>query len=352
MNEKILLVGGGLGPGGTERALVMLANKFSSLDYEVEIMLGYKTDIFYSISPEIKIHFPIINRDKVNYINYIIYLIRFFRNTIKSIKPDVILGLNDWIHPALILSNIGLKNKLIISDRTSPERNMGKLFRLAKSLLYPKLDGFIAQTQRSADINSKYIGKARLAVIPNPVNEINSAVKSKENWIISVGRLSKEKGHTFLLNAFSITKNKSWILHIVGDGDKRKALEEEAVNLNISDRVVFHGYKADFSELLCRSQIFVLPSLSEGFPNALIEAMSVPLACISFDCIAGPSEIIENNQNGILVPMCDTNRLACAIDQLIDDTEFRRKLSDNAFNIREKLNFDVIAAQYLKFLVN
>ena len=90
-----------------------------------------------------------------------------------------------------------------------------------------------------------------------------------------------------------------WKLVIVGDGPRRKNLEGIVSKLNIGDRVIFTGFQEDVDFFLSQSKIFVLPSLIEGFPNALIEAMANSLAPVSFNCEAGPSEIIEHGREWI-----------------------------------------------------
>ena len=101
---------------------------------------------------------------------------------------------------------------------------------------------------------------------------------------------------------------------------------------------------------MSEAEIFVLPSLSEGFPNALIEAMSVPLACISTNCVAGPSDIIINNYNGLLINVADSDDLVNKLDVLISDDKLRKYLATNAYSIRSELKFENIAERYLMFM--
>lgn len=98
-----------------------------------------------------------------------------------------------------------------------------------------------------------------------------------------MGRLEKVKGHEYLIKAFAKIEDQDWELSIVGDGSERPYLENLTKVLNIDNKVIFHGHLRDFRKQLSEAKIFVLPSLSEGFPNALIEAMSLPLPCISTD---------------------------------------------------------------------
>ena len=88
----------------------------------------------------------------------------------------------------------------------------------------------------------------------------------------------------------------------------------------------------------------------EGFPNALIEAMSIPLACISTDFLSGDNEIIQNGINGLMVPTGSVVELTKALDKLMNDKDLRNKLAANAYAVREKLAFENIANQYLNFI--
>ena len=205
-------------------------------------------------------------------------------------------------------------------------------------------------TNLAKDIIHSLTGASNIKVIYNPVNCINKINCDSKNRIVTVGRLSKEKGHRFLIEAFAKVKDLSWDLSIVGDGKEMEALKDLANKLGISDRIIFHGHQKDFSLQLSEAQIFVLPSLAEGFPNALIEAMSLPLACISSNCIAGPNEIIQDGVNGLLVEPGNAESLTSALNKLIENQDFRKQLALEAYKVRETLAFDKIANQYLDFI--
>lgn len=142
-----------------------------------------------------------------------------------------------------------------------------------------------------------------------------------------------------------------WDLSIVGDGPERPLLEDFVLKNNLSKRVTFYGHRKNIQKYLSQASVFVLPSLSEGFPNALIEAMSVPLPCIASDCIAGPGDIIQNEINGILVPPNDVNILADKMLELANSEARRGFLAENAYKIRLKLPFHLIAQEYLDFIL-
>ncbi|MBK8547866.1 MAG: glycosyltransferase [Saprospiraceae bacterium] len=114
---------------------------------------------------------------------------------------------------------------------------------------------------------------------------------------------------------------------------------------------IFYGHLKDFGKILGESDIFVLPSFYEGFPNALIEAMSVPLACISSNCVAGPSDIIQHERNGMLYEPGNIEELTTLLNILTGNTDLRQSLSNEAIKIRETLEFKKIAQQYLDFIL-
>lgn len=336
--------------GGTEKDMSGLANYYCSKGIKVDILLLFKMDRFYAIDKRIEIYEPDLDRKSMNKYVYAFGLIPFIRNILKKTNPDVILSFGEWFNPFVLLATRRLKYPVFICDRMSPGLKFGMILDTAKKFLYKRAKGIIAQTNYAADIIRKRTNAKNVVVIPNPLNLMRYMLCEKKNYIVTLGRLSKEKGHIFLIQAFAKINNHDWTLHIIGDGPMRLELEDLAINLGIEKKVIFHGHLKDFSIIFSESKIFVLPSLSEGFPNALVEAMSVPLACISSNCIAGPSDIISHGENGLLVEPANVEALTGALNELIEDETLQNKLSDNAYKIRERLNYKKIAAEYLKFL--
>jgi GalNAc-alpha-(1->4)-GalNAc-alpha-(1->3)-diNAcBac-PP-undecaprenol alpha-1,4-N-acetyl-D-galactosaminyltransferase len=350
MIKKICFIGAGLEGGGQERAFTSLANHYASKGFDVSIILLFKTGQFFELHNDIKIYWPPIDRTKHHRLVYALLIIPYIRKTIKHVNPQSIVSFGEWFNPFVIFSTRGMNVPLFVSDRMSPLLNFGFFLETAKKMMYPLASGIIAQTSFAAKTIFNKTGATKIKVIPNPVNVVTGDTEIKKNQFVTVGRLSVEKGHQFLIEAFAKMKNKNWTLQIVGDGKERMKLEKMVSDLDVSERVFFHGHLKEFSHILCESKVFVLPSLSEGFPNALIEAMSVPLACISSDCVAGPSDIITHDVNGLLVKPKDVESLSDAMDSLANDEELLLKLSNNAYLVRNDLNFDKVADQYLNFI--
>jgi glycosyltransferase involved in cell wall biosynthesis len=138
----------------------------------------------------------------------------------------------------------------------------------------------------------------------------------------SVGRLHKVKGHEYLLRAFAALSKDypDMLLLIVGDGQERRNLQDLALQLGIGSKVIFAGFCQTTREILDTMNIFVLPSLNESFPNALLEAMAAGLPCIATS-VGGVREVIENGIDGLLVPPANVSMLENAIRSLLNGSD-------------------------------
>jgi glycosyltransferase involved in cell wall biosynthesis len=352
MKHKFLFIGGGLNRGGQERVMTLMANHFAEIGHDVQILLLFKTEKFFETNEDIKIFWPSIDRKKYSKWVYSLLLITHIRRFIKQSKPEVILSFGDWFNAYIIFVTRFLEYRLFVFDLMGPAINLGLFQKTSRWILYRFATGVVAQTKTAANIIKLKTGIKNVHIIPTPLSPINSSQKEKKKSIVTVGRLSPEKGFIYLIRAFSLIDQKEWTLHFVGDGKERVNLENEVIKLGQSEKIVFHGALKDFSDLFSESEIFVLSSLYEGFPNSLIEAMSVPLACISTNCVAGPSDIIKDGVNGMLVEPGNAEELAIAINNLIENPILRKTLAREAYKVRETLAVNIIAEMYLKAIFN
>ena len=165
-------------------------------------------------------------------------------------------------------------------------------------------------------------------------------IADSESVILTIGRLSREKGHADLLRAVAqLPATRAWKLVVVGIGPEQDALDALASELGVRERVVFAGFHANVSAFYSIADLFVLPSHSEGSSNVLLEAMmsSVPIVATK---VGGTPEILSDENTGLLVPVSEAPALAAAIDRLLSDRTLASRLSDAA-HLRANREFSV-----------
>lgn len=164
-------------------------------------------------------------------------------------------------------------------------------------------------------------------------------IVENEAVILSVGRLSKEKAHADLIKAFkqlcTTNPDLNCKLVIVGDGPEREPLESASAQSGLNQRIIFVGQVTDVRPFYAMSDVFVLPSLTEGSPNVLLEAMAAKVSIVA-TAVGGVPEIVENEESALLVPANDPAALAVAIARLLADAELGHRLTRNAAEIVSK----------------
>ncbi len=195
----------------------------------------------------------------------------------------------------------------------------------------------------------------KFSIIPNPmdVSRINILTSKRTiirdefgigndvSCILSVGNLLPIKGHTFLIDAASELRdqNKKFLMLIIGEGPCRKELEEQIRHLQLEKNVKLMGYREDVGSFLSSSDIFVMPSLSEGQSIAILEAMAngLPLVVTSQ---GAHTDYLKHEKSAMIVPPADKVKLTIALTKLIDDPKLRHKLASNATSSFKELGAD------------
>lgn len=329
-----------------------LANYLLKKDVAVWLILMFKDEVFYKLDPGVQIIEPAFR--KRSNLTYAFFLFPFLRRKIRKIAPDAVLSFGERYNSYVLLATRGLPVPVYISDRSSPHKNLSSFNLWMSKVLYKRAAGVVAQTTKAADLLSRRLKGAQdnIRVISNPLREIQRSDPLKKNQIVALGRLVREKRYDRLLEVVSFLNNKSWKLIIVGDGYMRSEVENWILEYGVQDRVILAGQQKEVDPYLAESKIYVLSSDIEGYPNALCEAMAHGLACISFDCVAGPSDIIEDGLNGILIEDGYTELFARELDQLIEDEDKRKQLGEEAEKIRARHHGDRIFEQYLEFILS
>lgn len=281
-----------------------------------------------------------------------------FEKELKSFKPDVVVTLASGQY-ILDISKICSKHKipLIISERSEPRSALHEYWGK-----YSTSD-FIKAYNQSSFITvqfNEFINRmpeainAPIMTLYNPVfiPEKRGDV-TKKNIILHVGRFHiRHKRQDILLAAFSeICKHTDdWELHLYGNPvyDKENIINELISTYGLENKVVIKGEVADLSEAYSEAKIFVLPSLLEGFPNALAEALSYGLPSIGFENCPGVNCLIKHGYNGFLAHKDDHLDLARNILQLIFDEELREQMSTNAVDSIRKYNPKKVFSSFIE----
>jgi glycosyltransferase involved in cell wall biosynthesis len=214
-----------------------------------------------------------------------------------------------------------------------------RLIRMAIPVLYPRADAIVALSHGVRGDLTRWVPRLRdrTEVIYNA--GFDDQMPALENdpsphppvgqgpVIVACGRLVPQKGYPHLLEAFARMRARlPGTLWIAGDGPLREELERQAQKLGIAAQVWFAGFRTNPYALMREADVFVLPSLWEGFGNVIVEAMAVGTPVIATDCQHGPGEIIRGEHEGILVPPGDAGALATALERVLKDEPLRKRL--------------------------
>ena len=352
-NMKICFVIDSLQCGGAERVVSLMANHWAEQGWDITILTfddGTQPS-YYALHPKI-IHGPLkleltsVKRTQAYYEN--LCRIWGLRKSLKSIQPDAIISFIDITNIFTTFASFGLGVPLIISERSNPYlHEIGRLWNTLRFWVYPFTDRIVFQTKGVSSFFPQRI-RNNSVVIPNPVFPIpcrtNIGPAFNSPFILSVGRLAEEKGFDLLISAFAqiAAKFPEWRLVIAGEGPLRPQLLQLLQKFHLEEKVDLPGKIQEIYSVYPQASLFVLSSRFEGFPNALCEAMAAGLPVIATDCAYGPSEIIQHDINGLLVPVNDLDALSNALENLIADVEKRNFLATNAAEITKNYSMDYI----------
>lgn len=333
--KKIAFVISSLSSGGAERVVSNLSNVLIE-KFEIVIITFVNSKPFYDLDERVRViicnetYYPSLSIIQSMKLNYLLTM-RIYQ-IFKKEQIDLAVG---FITSTNILTTVAAKIHgipCIISERNNPLRgDLPELWVILRKFVYPLADSLVLQTQGVKNIYEKKIKINKLKILPNPISAELTMLRDnnakKENLIITVGRLDNNKGQDDIIKAFGSLNVENWKLLIIGDGDKKEELMTLINNLNLTDKIKIISKVKRIDKYYNKASIFVFTSKTEGFPNALLEAMHFGLPCISSDCDFGPSDLIDDGVNGYLVPVNDEKVLKERLFQLINNEELREEFS-------------------------
>ncbi len=226
---------------------------------------------------------------------------------------------------------------------------------LLKIFLYNFSDKIITNSKGSGNSLKKLlISKKKIFPIYNPyLKKLNKGFKSKRSkYLLSVGRLTKQKDFRNLIISFNFIKDDipNYKLIIVGDGHLRNELQNLVNNLGLKKRVIFTGWKNNLKKYYLSSKLFILNSVYEGFGNVLIDAINYNLPIITTNCKSGPNEIIDYGQGGFLVPVKNPELLSKKILFCLENYKVSQRKSQHAKKNIKRFDCEMNCEKYFKLI--
>lgn len=344
--------------GGTERVCLIIANKLCDLGYDVKILnVLNKKDSFFECDPRISLHTLLNNyiERKLKYKKW--YKIWKMRRLLVHWGIDVVIDVDTTLSNLTIPAVNGTLIKIISWDHYS--------YYKAKEY-QPRMDALelikrynvplvvLTKADRELYIDNEAVSPNIIHQIYNPLTfESDCYIEHESRKVIAVGRFTYEKGFDLLLQAWSIIESQytDWHLEIWGDNglnmskqlhDLKNKLHLQNVSLNKSTK--------DVRSKMADASIFVLSSRFEGLGIVLLEAATMSLPLVSFNCLNGPKEIVEDGKNGFLVEPENIQELANKLMILMGNKELRQKMGINSFETSKYFKLSSVIKQWVKLI--
>lgn len=376
--KKIYIINRQLNHGGIEKIICNLSNLFIEMNYDVEILCAYFTgDPVYYLNDKVNITYLIKQPPKNTSLKKDLKAL----NLIKFVNNFFTRYFENYLHKKVVIDSIkDVENSIIISTRHEYNKLINKYSKKSNKLIaqlhcdHTQFKGYSKDIRYKYDnidyllllnnelkneiksILTGYNQGTKCLVVPNFIkNKANGKTLERKKQIISVGRLSTEKGFDRLLLIWKkfIVVNEGYVLKIVGDGYEKEKLIQLARSLNISDSVIFSGYLSNEETVkeIQKSKIYVMTSVNEAFGIVLLEAITQGTPIVAYDVRVGPRSIIKEGYNGFLVKENDIEAFVERLDLLIKQDAIYNSMTKNAIassNLYSEQNLKVIWHDILK----
>lgn len=353
---KVDFIIGRLGKGGAERVMVTLSNYFVERGHQVRLLTFHDSEDGYELVSKIERIRLSRNRVSNAKLNYLLNLIHFYSS--KTNRPEIAISFLTFTNLSTILACWLRSVPIIVSEHNNHtftpkpkwllHLNWNYVYRLAKYVTV------------LTDFDVKFFTdkKSKVVVMPNPSSfkTLKSNTHIREKTIMAVGSLNRihHKGFDNLILIMSkvLPRHPEWILKIVGEGDLKntRLLKDLVQQHGLEKQVHFLGFRNDINVLMQKASIYILTSRFEGLPMVLLEAESQGMACIAYDCVTGPSNMITHENNGILVTDQQMSEMEQKLEELILNEKKRQELGNAAIKSLQNYSIEHIYAKWEKII--
>ena len=365
---RILFMFTHINRSGAPKMMAWVANQMAQAGHEVHLLSYFSDKCEQELDPGVQFSSLNICRSGSRLVRNTLGMARTVGALdafVRRVKPDVTVTFLDSVgYVYLLLNRIMKRCRMVASERADPYTYKGVMGKI-RTFLLRSADAVVFQTEGARDF---YGGIRRIAqrseVIPNPVlfpPQVQQMLPSlrvtsaqRDRRIVSVGRLSmKQKRPDVLLRAFRIVHEKcpETTLHFYGKGEAQEQILQLAQELGVADSVVLQGESTQVLQEIHNAGVFAMSSDFEGIPNALIEALSVGVPCVSTDCRPGGARLlIRDGENGFITPRGDAEAMAQRLLQVLGDPALADGFSQRAVSVCDEFSGDVIARKWAAVL--
>jgi glycosyltransferase involved in cell wall biosynthesis len=375
---RILIISRDIEIGGMQKAAITLAQNLVNAGFAVDYFCLFKRrdpEEFKDIDSRIQLFQPKYYRESTPKWFYILYNYLRLKRISKVKKYDRYVSFGEHFNGFNILALWKNRSRMFVLDRMNPQMNCGFPTENLRRNLYKFTKGLIVQTNFAKDVLFSKTKHPNIRVIRNFLSLNDDVIKELQTerqnnslkicplpQLLYLGRLSPEKGVSTLIDStLKLAKDGyDFELNVVGEGVlinelKRKSVvvsndKNDTYDTQTLGRIKFHGAVSDPINFYKSNHIFILPSLSEGFPNALIEAMSAGMACIVSDRLKDKLTFLVENENVIFFECENHLDLSIKISRVFSQVDLWDKLSKNAMELSTWFQSESILSEYLEML--
>jgi GalNAc-alpha-(1->4)-GalNAc-alpha-(1->3)-diNAcBac-PP-undecaprenol alpha-1,4-N-acetyl-D-galactosaminyltransferase len=329
----------------------LLANWLVNEVATVNLILLTKAPRFYVLDPRIKVHEPSFRIEELGRLRFTLKCFFWLRSLWKKLQASAALSFGGKYNAMVLLSALGKGQKVFVSDRSRPSISYGRILDKLNPVVYRQAAGIVAQTERAKDIMHRATGHKNIIVIPNPVPQVPKSDKVRQKVILNAGRFIASKHQDWLIDYFEQLEDPEWVLRFLGDGPKWEEVKAKAAQSPKKNQIEFLGNVNPIIPYYQDAGIFAFTSSSEGFPNVLGEAMSAACPVISFDCEAGPADLIEDQISGYLIELKNHKDYIAKLKLLISDGAKRESFGAAARARMQRFKEPEICLNYLNFML-